>query len=144
MAPASPRASSPRAPSSRLPSPADTTRRDLVSGAGLLILGLATVGTGASEAGAVIALIGALLTIWSIHRFGRLGPDDVEEADVDRAHAAAERKIANGAITLLVGATVAAATYTGTSVEKSYEVPGLAMVIGAALLVSGASARRSA
>ena len=50
-------------------------RRWLKIGAVLLLLGLALVGTDASDAGIVVTLAGLLATIVGIHRFGRLGPD---------------------------------------------------------------------
>jgi hypothetical protein len=42
-------------------------------GATLTVIGLALVGTHASEAGAVIVLGGLLLLFYRIHRYGRLG-----------------------------------------------------------------------
>jgi len=53
-----------------------STRRTLARGGGLLVLGLAVVGVGAPAEGGPIALAGLLGTIYAIHRFGRLGPDD--------------------------------------------------------------------
>lgn len=49
-------------------------RRLAVTGT-VTIVGLAMVGTGASDVGAVVALIGALSLFWSVHLYGRLGPD---------------------------------------------------------------------
>src|SRR4051812_45263889 len=51
-------------------------RRALLWGAGLLVLGLAAVGVGQADEGAALAPAGLLITIFGIHRFGRLGPDD--------------------------------------------------------------------
>jgi hypothetical protein len=53
-----------------------STRRALRWGGGLLVLGLGAVGVGAPAQGGPVALAGLLATIYAIHRFGRLGPDD--------------------------------------------------------------------
>lgn len=54
-------------------------RRALLWGAGLLVLGLATVGVGREDEGAVLTLVGLVVTLFGIHKFGRLGPDDAAE-----------------------------------------------------------------
>jgi len=60
-------------------------RRALMWGGGLLVAGLAAVGVGAADEGAALALGGLLETIFGIHRFGRLGPDEPEpEAPASR------------------------------------------------------------
>lgn len=56
--------------------PPDTTRprRALLSGAIFLLIALALVGIGPSDAGMVVALLAMLMMIYGIHTFGRLGP----------------------------------------------------------------------
>ena len=58
-------------------------RRALGWGGGMLILGLGAVGVGASGEGAVLALAGLFLTIFGIHSFGRLGPEDLHAPEGD-------------------------------------------------------------
>jgi hypothetical protein len=67
--------------------PDASPRQALVRGAGALILGLAIVGTGHPAEGGPVALAGLLLTIYGIHRFGRLGPDDLEPESPELAAA---------------------------------------------------------
>ena len=51
-----------------------TPRRVLIVGPAILLAGVAITGIEASDAGAVIALVGLLVTIYGVHAFGRLGP----------------------------------------------------------------------
>lgn len=51
-------------------------KRVLGAGGTLLLLGLALVGTGPSDAGMGVCLVAMLVLIGGIHTFGRLGPDD--------------------------------------------------------------------
>lgn len=92
--------------------PARGPRRALAGGAAALMIGLAAVGVGATEEGGVVALAGLLVTIYGIHRCGRLGPDDPTEVTSD--------------VEARVGAA-ADATWIG----------GLVLVAGAAFLVGG-------
>jgi hypothetical protein len=50
-----------------------------MTGGGLLLLGLALVGLGPSDAGMVVTLLALLMMIYGIHTFGRLGPDEGEQ-----------------------------------------------------------------
>lgn len=99
-----------------IPNPTAPAREALVGwGAGLLLLGLGFVGAGAGPEGAPIALAGLLNTIYGIHTFGRLGPDD-EEADAERV-ADAKRSTAawTGGLTALAGVLVAIDHHYGMS-----------------------------
>jgi hypothetical protein len=69
-----------------------TPRRALLWGAGLLVLGLAAVGVGQADEGAPLALAGLLITIYGIHRFGRLGPEDPATERYDVAEAKVEKR----------------------------------------------------
>lgn len=52
-------------------------QRALGLGGTVAIVGLALVGTGDSQAGAVVVVIGMLILMWAVHRFGRLGTERV-------------------------------------------------------------------
>ena len=56
-----------------LPDPSKP-RRALSLGAVFLLLGIALVGVGPSDAGMVVTLGALLVMIYGIHTFGRLGP----------------------------------------------------------------------
>src|SRR5712672_374280 len=77
-------------------------RRALGWGAALLVLGLAMVGVGAGDEGAVVVLAGLALMVFGIHTFGRLGFDDPTEPvpAVDRA--LANQMMWSGGILLLM------------------------------------------
>jgi hypothetical protein len=49
-------------------------RSRLLGGAAALLVGLALVGVGPSDAGAGLCLVGLVLSLWSVHSLGRLGP----------------------------------------------------------------------
>lgn len=49
-------------------------RRTIAVGGALLIVGLAMVGVGPSDAGSGVTLIALALLVLGIHRLGRLGP----------------------------------------------------------------------
>ncbi|APR75068.1 Hypothetical protein A7982_00414 [Minicystis rosea] len=90
-------------------------RKSLGWGGGLLILGLGAVGVGASGEGAVLALAGLFLTIYGIHSFGRLGPEDLDLTE-DDARAAVARATAvhtawTGGGVLVMGVAVALGTH---------------------------------
>src|SRR5690349_179035 len=98
-------------------------RRALLWGAGLLVLGLAAVGVGQPDEGAALALAGLFITIFGIHRFGRLGPDDASPAGASRAterpaavdfaaaRSAAVDAIWTGGLAALAGAVVTLGSY---------------------------------
>jgi hypothetical protein len=46
-------------------------------GATIAIVGLALVGTHDSKVGSSVVIVGLLLLMWSVHRFGRLGTERV-------------------------------------------------------------------
>jgi hypothetical protein len=50
-------------------------QRRLAFGATLTIVGLAIVGTGESDIGGAVSLLGWLSLFFAIHTFGRLGPE---------------------------------------------------------------------
>lgn len=52
-------------------------QRYLGLGATIAIVGLALVGTHASKAGALVVVVGLLVLMGSVHRFGRLGTERV-------------------------------------------------------------------
>ena len=83
----------------------------LVWGGGMLIVGLVLVGAGAGVEGAPLALAGLLNTIYGIHTFGRLGPEDLgpdPDAPGDpAARARATSMIWTGLLTALGGGAVA-------------------------------------
>ena len=88
-------------------------RRALAWGAAILILGLAIVGTGRPAEGGPIALAGLLLTIYGIHRFGRLGPDDIEPESP--AQAAATDATFGGLAALIAGGSFVAGSTSSTA-----------------------------
>jgi hypothetical protein len=93
-----------------LPGPAllaeRTPRRALGWGAGLLVLGLGIVGVGGSDEGAPVALAGLLVTIYAIHRLGRLGPDDPAPGDAGEGPPAAVDAIWTGGLAAFAGLAV--------------------------------------
>ena len=62
----------------RAPEGAMRPRRLLVSGAVLLLGGIALVGVGPSEVGMGLTLLALLVMAIAIHTFGRLGPEEEE------------------------------------------------------------------
>jgi tetrahydromethanopterin S-methyltransferase subunit C len=76
-------------------------------GGGLLLIGLALVGAGAEDEGAALALAGLLNTIYGIHTFGRLGPDDAAEGPDGSRQQIAQVAVWTGALTLVAGLAVA-------------------------------------
>lgn len=78
-------------------------RRALTWGGAALTLGLAIVGVGSPAEGGPIALAGLLITIYGIHRFGRLGPDDLDPSEPP-ASAMATDAIVGGVAALVAGA----------------------------------------
>jgi hypothetical protein len=72
-------------------------------GGGLLVLGLAAVGAGASVEGGPFALAGLLATIYGIHRFGRLGPEEVHDGRAAPDRVAAIDALWLGALAIVAG-----------------------------------------
>lgn len=52
-------------------------QRLLGLGATISAVGLALVGTHESKAGSMVVIVGLLILMWSVHRFGRLGTERV-------------------------------------------------------------------
>ena len=52
-------------------------QRVLGLGATISILGLAMVGTHDSKSGSMVVIIGLLILMWGVHRFGRLGSERI-------------------------------------------------------------------
>jgi hypothetical protein len=85
----------------------------LVWGGGMLVAGISLVGAGAGAEGAPVVLAGLLNTIYGIHTFGRLGPEDLDpegDGDRDRARTA----LWTGVLTALAGGLVAVDHAMGT------------------------------
>jgi hypothetical protein len=119
-------------------------RGALVAGSGLLILGLGMVGVGASSEGAVVALAGLLGTIYGIHSFGRLGP---EEGGAERTSArrdpSPEALRAQGRTSMWTGGLLALAGFAvtfGASREDKAIVAYGAILAGIGRLISGLAA----
>jgi hypothetical protein len=90
-------------------------RRTLQWGGGLLVVGLAAVGVGAADEGSALALGGLLLTIYGIHRYGRLGPDEPEpEAKAALDRAAAINAMWAGGLVVIAGLAVTLGSYLFT------------------------------
>lgn len=51
-------------------------RKALLVGSALLLVGVGLVGVGPSDAGGVLVVVALLATIYGVHSFGRLGPDE--------------------------------------------------------------------
>lgn len=77
-------------------------RRTLAWGGAALTLGLAIVGVGSPAEGGPVALAGLLIVIYGIHRFGRLGPDDIDPGEAYATSLASDAIVA-GAAALLAG-----------------------------------------
>jgi hypothetical protein len=79
-----------------------STRRALGLGGVLLVVGLAAVGAGAPSEGGPLALAGLLATIYGIHRFGRLGPDEIDAGSSADRYAATDAMWV-GALAIIAG-----------------------------------------
>jgi hypothetical protein len=55
---------------------ARTLQRALAISASIVIVGLALVGTHSSAVGGLIVVLGMLALMWSVHSYGRLGPEE--------------------------------------------------------------------
>jgi hypothetical protein len=106
-------------------------RQTLLLGAGLLLVGLAIVGTGSGGMGSVVALAGLAAIIYGIHAFGRLGAEDLTPASLDVvARSSAKVRLAVGLIIAVVGLTVAIAGPLGLAPAGSIETAVIAFVAG--------------
>jgi hypothetical protein len=127
--------------------PARAPRRALMAGGGLLVLGLAMVGVGSAEEGSAVALGGLLLTIYGIHSFGRLGPDEDAPA-VDPRDPPAEIRRAEAHAAMWSGALVAVAGLAvrlGTPPSEGVILAAwAAMIVGAVRFLGGFTALRKA
>jgi hypothetical protein len=87
-------------------------RNALLSGAVLLVLGIAAVGVGYPTEGALPVVVGLALTVFAIHSYGRLGPEDLPSEEEDGAtRALASTRIARGALAIAVAGAVTWGTY---------------------------------
>ncbi len=106
-------------------------RQTLLLGAGLLLLGLASVGTGTGGMGSVVALVGLAAFIYGIHAFGRLGAEDLTPSSLDVvARSSTQVQLVLGLIIATVGLTVAIAGYLGLAPSGSIETAVIAFVAG--------------
>ena len=106
-------------------------RQTLLIGAGLLVVGLAIVGTGLGGMGSVVALVGLVAVIYGIHAFGRLGAEDLTPDSPDVvARSSATVRLALGVLIALVGLTVAIAGYLGLAPAGSIETAVITFVAG--------------
>lgn len=115
-------------------------RRALLWGAGLLVLGLAAVGVGQPDEGAVLSLCGLLVTIYGIHRFGRLGPDDPDAGEDRPGETAPVDTMWKGGLVLLVGLTITGGGYFeagSTGGSGRFLLAYVAVLGGAVALASG-------
>jgi len=131
------------------PTPAEhSARTTLLWGALVLASGLALVGAGSDEVGAVPVLAGLFLTILGIHTYGRLGPEDGGDAG-DDADPAARGALWQGGLTAFAGLAVTLGTYYGAKVGSSAQVVAWgAVLVGAGrawmgLRAAGKASRRA-
>ena len=113
----------------------------LVWGGGFLVFGIALVGVGEAAVGAPFLLAGLLNTVYGIHTYGRLGPED-ETPDAEGVARATRSTTAwTGGLTALAGVLVAVDHFTtaristdaaaGTLVAYGLVVLGFARVMRA-------------
>lgn len=119
-------------PTQRLPELEERApRRTLMLGGGLLVVGLAIVGTGLGGMGSVVALVGLAAIIYGIHAFGRLGGEDLTPASADAvARSSATVYLVLGVVVAVVGLAVAVAGYLGLAPAGSLETAVIAFVAG--------------
>lgn len=86
-------------------------RNALLSGAVLLVLGIAAVGVGYPTEGGLPVVVGLALTIFAIHGYGRLGPEDLPSEEEDATRALAGARISRGALAIAVAGAVTSGTY---------------------------------
>jgi hypothetical protein len=116
-------------------------RRSLFWGGGLMVLGLALVGVGAPDEGAVISLLGLFLTIYGIHTFGRLGEEGAPPDEASLARARASDQMWRGGLAFLAGAAVTASGYVAASGGGSAVLAYGAILGGAIQFFRGLAAR---
>jgi hypothetical protein len=121
----------------------------LVWGGGLLIAGLVLVGAGAGAEGAPVALAGLLNTLYGIHTFGRLGPEDLGpdpgETGDPAARARAASMIWTGLLTALGGGVVAVDRVLGNYATGPWVVTTFGLVLlGLVRVGQGRRAREAA
>lgn len=112
-------------------------RRALMWGGGLLVAGLGLVGVGQPDEGSVIAVAGAAITVYGIHRFGRLGPIDQalearEEASGAAARGATSDALWMGGLAVAAGVAVLASGYF-----FAREPSGSRVLLAAATILAG-------
>src|SRR5690348_8584547 len=86
-------------------------RRALLWGGGVLVAGLAAVGVGQPDEGAVLALCGLVVIIYGIHRFGRLGPDDPRAREDGDPQGDAVDTLWKAGLVLIVGLAITLGSY---------------------------------
>ncbi len=119
--------------------PAETSpRRSLRWGGGVLVVGLGLVGVGAADEGAVFALLGLLLTIYGIHTYGRLGPEDDERPEAER-RADAKRRAStdafwHGLLAIVAGIAIVLGNQFSSTPEDPSRHPIALLVVVAGLI----------
>lgn len=113
-------------------------RRALQWGAGLMVLGLGLVGVARPDEGAVIAVAGVAITVFGIHRFGRLGPVDRELEAREEASGAAARVTGSdtlwmSGLAVAAGAALLASTYFTRDPSGNRALLAVGMIIAGAL-----------
>jgi hypothetical protein len=106
-------------------------RRILMAGATLLIAGLALVGTRWAGPGSAVTLVGLAVTIYAIHAFGRLGPEEPAGSGAEVERAAAKQRLVSGILIVIVALTVAIAASMSLAPDGSRDVALLALLAGA-------------
>jgi hypothetical protein len=119
-------------PAERLPQLEERApRQALLLGGGLLLAGLAIVGTGVGGMGAVVALVGLAAIIYGIHAFGRLGGEDLTPSSADAvARSSSTVQLVLGVVIAVVGLAVAVAGYLGLAPPGSIQTAVIAFVAG--------------
>jgi hypothetical protein len=106
-------------------------RQALQLGGGLLIVGLAIVGTGLGGMGAVIALVGLAAIIYGIHTFGRLGGEDLTPTSPEAvARSSSAVRLVLGVVIASLGLVLTVAAYRGLAPDGSIETAVIAFVGG--------------
>ena len=120
-------------------------RQALMIGGGLLLLGLAVVGTDSGGMGSVVALVGLAAIIYGIHAFGRLGGEDMTPGSADIvARSSSNAQLVLGLVIAAVGLAVAVAGYLGLAPAGSLETAVIAFVAGGFWALRAAMALSSA
>lgn len=120
-------------------------RQTLMLGGGLLVVGLAAVGTGWSGVGSVVALVGLVSIIYGIHAFGRLGGVDMTPGSPEVvARSSSQVQLILGVVIAAVGLAVTVAASLGLAPAGSLETAVIAFVGGGFWALRGAMARGAA